>query len=138
MNTWTEDELHEIVEADDLHVAPFRKDGDTYGTPTWIWCVAVNGDLYVRAYNGQNSSWYQAALREGAGRIEAANRTIEVVFEPVDDDTLTDRIDDAYQEKYEGSPYLDPMVSERARSATVRILPREGEAPPPSTLEVYS
>lgn len=38
--------------------------------------------------------------------------------------TINDRIDDAYREKYRGSPYLDPMISERARSATVRIVPR--------------
>lgn len=26
--------------------------------------------------------------------------------------------------KYAGSPYLEPMISARARSATVRVLPR--------------
>lgn len=40
MSTWPPDELQTIIEADDLHVAPFREDGETYGTPTWIWCVA--------------------------------------------------------------------------------------------------
>lgn len=125
MSTWPQNEVQEIVEADDLHVAPFREDGETYGTPTWIWCVAVGGDLYVRAYNGQDSRWYQAAMREEAGRIEAAGRTIEVAFEPVDDEALKDRIDEAYRAKYDGSPYLDPMISERARAATVRIQPRE-------------
>ena len=44
-STWTEDELRRIVEADDLHIAPLRPDGRTYGTATWIWCVAVDGDL---------------------------------------------------------------------------------------------
>lgn len=126
MSTWPTDELREIVEADDLHVAPFREDGETYGTPTWIWCVAIDGNLYVRAYSGQDSSWYQAAVRERAGRIEAAGMTKDVTFEPVDDEALKSRIDEAYQAKYEGSPYLDPMISERARAVTVRILPREG------------
>ena len=125
MSTWPQNELREIVDADDLHVAPFREDGTTYGTPTWIWCVAVGSDLYVRAYNGQDSSWYQAAMREGAGRIEAAGMTQEVTFEPVEDATLKDRIDEAYRAKYDGSPYLGPMISERARAATVRVLPRE-------------
>jgi hypothetical protein len=128
MTAWPPNEVEAIVEADDLHVAPFREDGETYGTPTWIWCVAVEGDLYVRAYNGQNSSWDQAAVREGAGRIEAAGMTKEVTFEPVDDEALKGRIDEAYQAKYEGSPYLDPMISKRARAATVRILPRKGGA----------
>ena len=34
--------------ADDLHISPFREDGVTYGTPTWIWSVAVDDALYVR------------------------------------------------------------------------------------------
>ena len=59
MTTWSQDELREIVEADDLHVAPYREDGETYGTPTWIWCVEVDGDLYVRAYNGPDSTWFR-------------------------------------------------------------------------------
>ena len=46
---WSSEELSRSVEADDLHIAPFREDGVTYGTPTWIWCVSVDGDLYVRA-----------------------------------------------------------------------------------------
>lgn len=120
MTGWPEDELRRIVEADDLHIAPFREDGETTGTPTWIWCVAVDGDLYVRAYNGTRSSWYRAAVREGAGQIEAAGRTRDVTFESVSG-PVNDRIDDAYREKYRGSPYLTPMISERARSATIRV-----------------
>ena len=57
----------------------------TYGTPTWIWSVVVGVALYVRGYNGQDSRWYQAAVRQGAGRITAAGITKEVTFEPVDD-----------------------------------------------------
>ncbi|WP_353063901.1 DUF2255 family protein [Tunturiibacter psychrotolerans] len=34
----------------------------TYGTPTWIWSVFVDENLYVRAYNGTGSRWYNAAL----------------------------------------------------------------------------
>jgi len=124
MAAWRKDELRRIAETDDLHVAPFRDDGKTYGTPTWIWSVVVDGELYVRGYNGKKSRWYQAALKQKAGRIVAAGMTIEVWFEPVDW-PLNDRIDDAYRTKYKGSPYLDPMIGERARAATVRITPRD-------------
>ncbi len=123
MSSWNEEELKEIIEEDDLHISPFRDDGETYGTPTWIWCVSVEGKLYVRAYNGQRSSWYQAAMEQGAGRIHAAGKKWDVRFEPVDGKDINDRIDEAYKEKYDGSPYLSPMISERARSATVRIEP---------------
>ena len=84
MSTWSKDELRKIAEADDLHISPFREDGKTYGTPTWIWSVVVDGALYVRAYNGQNSRWYQAAMRQKAGRITAAGMTKDVSFEPLD------------------------------------------------------
>lgn len=72
MSRWLKDELHKIAEADDLHISPFRDDGKTYGTPTWIWSVAVDDALFVRGYNGQKSSWYQAAVKQKAGRIIAA------------------------------------------------------------------
>src|ERR671926_1806768 len=123
MSKWKKDELQSIAETDDLHISPLREDGVTYGTPTWIWSVAVGGELYVRAYNGQNSRWYGAAMRQKAGRIIAAGMTKEVSFEPVEG-TINDRIDDAYREKYKGSPYLAPMIGARARSATVRVTPR--------------
>lgn len=124
MNTWSKDELRKIAETDDLHILPFREDGKTYGTPTWIWSVVVDNALYVRGYNGPKSSWYQAAIRQKAGRITAGGMTKEVMFEPVDG-TIDDRIDDAYRVKYKGSPYLSPMIGTRARSATVKIVPRD-------------
>ncbi len=127
MNTWTKDELRRIAEMDDLHISPFREDGKTYGTPTWIWSVVVDDALYVRGYNEQKSSWYQAAVRQKAGRITAAGMTKEVVFEPVDG-TIHDRIDAAYRAKYKGGPYLNPMIGARARSATVKVTPSATKA----------
>lgn len=127
MAAWPKDELHRIAEADDLHIAPFREDGAATGTPTWIWSVAVDDALYVRAYNGQKSRWYKAAVRQQAGRIIAVDMTRDVAFEPVDG-PINDRIDDAYRAKYGASPYLGPMIGARARSATIRVMPREPRA----------
>lgn len=127
MDAWSIDELHKIAEADDLHISPFREDGVTYGTPTWIWSVVVGDSLYVRAYFGRNSRWYGAAVRQKAGRIAVAGMTKEVVFEPVDG-PINDLVDEAYRAKYKGSPYLNPMIGARARSATVKVTPRESNA----------
>ena len=127
MSTWSKDEWRKIAETDDLHISPFREDGRTYGTTTWIWSVVVDDGLYVRGYNGQKSRWYQAAVRQKAGRITAAGITREVAFEPVDG-TINDRIDEAYAAKYKGSSYLKPMISTRARSATVKVMPRQIKA----------
>ena len=126
MTAFPKDELRKIAEADDLHISPFRKDGATYGTPTWIWSVAVGDALYVRAYNGQDSRWYQAAMQQKAGRITAADMTKEVTFEPVDG-LINDRIDNAYRAKYQRSPYLGPMIGARARAATVKVAPRTAD-----------
>ena len=122
MTAWDKDELRKIAGTDDLHISPLRDDGKTYGTPTWIWSVVVDDALYVRAYNGEASRWYQAALRQKAGRITAAGMTKEVTFERVDG-AVNDRIDDGYRAKYKGSPYLPPMIEVRARSATVKVIP---------------
>ena len=66
----------------------------------------------------------QAALEQKAGRITTAGMTREVAFELVQG-AINDRIDDAYRAKYKRSPYLKPMIGERARSATVKITPRD-------------
>jgi hypothetical protein len=60
-----------------------------------------------------------AAMRQKAGRITAAGITKEVTFQPVDD---------AYRAKYKSSTYLSPIIVARARSATVRVTPRDANA----------
>jgi hypothetical protein len=127
MVAWSKDELHRIAAADDLHIAPFREDGATFGTPTWIWSVAVDDALYVRAYNGTRSRWYQAAIQQKSGRITAAGLTKEVTFESVAG-PLNERVDEAYRAKYGGSPYPSPMIGARARAATVKVMPRDTDS----------
>ena len=122
--TWTPAELQAIGSTDDFHIAPFRADGSTLGTPTWIWSVVVDDDVYVRAYNGTASRWYQSARAQEAGRITAGGVEKDVRFAFVEDDALNDRIDAAYEAKYGTSPYYPPMVTAKTRAATVRVDPR--------------
>ncbi len=119
---WDREELERIRETDDLHISPFRADGETYGTPTWIWSVVVGEELYVRAYHGVKSRWYKSAVAQKAGRIHAAGMQKEVSFEPADP-ALNDRIDAAYRAKYSDSSYLGSMISDRARAATILVRP---------------
>lgn len=127
MTAWPKEELRKIAATDDLHIAPLRQDGKTYGTPTWIWSVVVGDALYVRAYNGVKSRWYQAAIEQKAGRISAAGITKEVAFEAVDG-AINKQIDEAYRVKYKGSPYLAPMIGKQASAATIKIVPRKAHA----------
>lgn len=122
MSPWDAADIDSIAVTDDLHISPFRADGVTFGTPTWIWSVVVDGRLFVRAYNGTNSRWFGAARAQKAGRITAAGTTRNVVSAAADP-ALNDRIDQAYEEKYAGSPYLPQMLTDRTRAATVEISP---------------
>lgn len=123
LKKFSKNNLEQINNADDLKISPFRADGATYGTPTWIWNVVVDGDLYVRAYNGIHSRWYQSACAQKAGRIHAAGKITEVSFEPVEG-AINDKIDAAYRKKYSSSPYLSPMINKRAKAATIKIIPK--------------
>jgi hypothetical protein len=109
MATWSKAELDRIAATDDLHVAPFREDGKTYGTPTWIWSVVVEDALYARAYSGKDSRWYRAALRQKNPDGSRCRHDEGVTFEAVEG-AINDRVDEAYRGKYEDSPYLGPMI----------------------------
>src|SRR5699024_5549008 len=108
MSTWPPEQLDAIRATDDFHISPYRAagttdsshsspygaDGPPPGTPTWIWSVVVDGDVYVRAYNGTASRWHQSAMTQHAGRIRAGGIETEVTFTPVDG-AIQDRIDAA-------------------------------------------
>jgi hypothetical protein len=123
MNSWNEDDLRAIAESHDLYVSPFREDGTTYGTPTRVWPLVVNGEVYVRAANGQQSRWYQAAVSQRAGRIRVGGNDYEVRFELGGNETAS-AIDAAYEDKYKDSSAVPIMQGEGPKSATVRISPR--------------
>jgi hypothetical protein len=57
-----------------------------------------------------------------AGRVSVAGMTKDVEFAPVEG-PINDRIDDAYRAKYAKSRYLNPMISARARAATIKVTP---------------
>lgn len=124
MKQWTVQCLKRFAAADDLRIAPFYSDGRTYGTLTWIWSVVVGQHLFVRAWNGQRSAWYQSAVSQRGGRIHLAGENFKVSLSPVAADArLTGEIDDAYRQKYQDSAYLLPMLQAGPQSATIEILP---------------
>lgn len=121
---WNPEVLHDILKEDDLHIAPYKADGCSTGTPTWIWCVEVAGELFVRAYSGKRSRWYQAAMAQQIGRIFACGKCFEVRYEKIDDEVTLAAVDHAYNHRYHNSSYLDSMVNKRARETTLKIILR--------------
>ena len=123
MTSWTPADLDAIRRNADLYVSPFRDDGVTYGTPTQTWALVVDGQVFVRAANGPTSTWYQAAITQGAGRVRVEDRDYEVTFAVAPAD-LADAIDTAYEDKYPGSSAVPVMQGDGPKSATVVIAPR--------------
>ncbi|WP_131024639.1 DUF2255 family protein, partial [Klebsiella variicola] len=89
---WNPEVLTRIDAADDLKIAPYHPDMNTTGTPTWIWEVKVDNRLFVRAYSGIRSKWYQAALSQQAGKILAIGQEFDVLFAKPSDPELESKI----------------------------------------------
>ena len=123
---WIGDELDRIGAADELAIAPRRRDGSLL-RPVPIWVVRVGDDLYVRSWRGEGGAWYRTALRQRAGHIAAGGVEKDVAFiDVVDADD--DAIDAAYRDKYARYPsYVPPMLGDQAQATTLKLVPRDDE-----------
>jgi hypothetical protein len=126
MTAWTGDELDRIGTADELHIASLRPDG-TLRNPVTIWVVRHDDDLYVRSYRGPDGAWFRGAVAGREGHIQAGGVDQDVTFAEVTNPAVNDQIDAAYRAKYHNysRTYVDPMVTPTARSATLKLVPRE-------------
>ena len=128
MATWTSDELNKIGTAEELEIAPRRRDG-TLRNPVTIWVVCLNDDLYVRSYRGRGGAWFRAAQVSHEGRIRAGGVEKDVTFVEEDDANINDQINAAYRTKYGRYPqYVAPMVTAEARSTTLKLAPHSTSA----------
>ena len=131
MTTWTSDELTRIGAADELKIAPLRRDG-TLRNPVTIWVVRVGDDLYVRSAYERNAAWYRGTQVCHEGRIQAGGVEKDVSFVDVkeEDHDTHDQIDVAYRTKYRRYPerFVRPVVSAESRSVTLKLVPRPASA----------
>jgi hypothetical protein len=124
MGAWTEDELRRIDAAQELEIAPVRRNGDLR-TPTPIWAVRAGDEIYVRAAYGPGTGWHRVARASGEGRIHAGGVEKDVTIEDVDG-AIDDQLDAAYRTKYRSysENTLRRITSPEARSTTLRLVPR--------------
>jgi hypothetical protein len=122
MTAWTTDELTRIASADELQIAPRRRDR-TLRNPRTIWVVRHGDDLYVRSVNGRTSAWFRGAQVRHEAHIQAGGVDKDVRL--VETDDLNDQIDAAYRTKYRryAANIIDAIVSPQARAATLRLVP---------------
>jgi hypothetical protein len=125
--SWTDEELRRIDAADELEIAPVRRDG-TLRRTTPIWAVRAGDDLFVRAAYGPRTGWHRVARASGRGRIRAGGVERDVRFEDAGE-RVNDDVDAAYQAKYGGryAGIVGSIVNADARASTLRIVP---DSPP--------
>ena len=125
MKTWTSNELNKIGKEDELDLASLRQDG-TLRKPVTMWVVRVGDNLYVRAFKGRSGPWFRGVLTRHAGHIQSGGIKKDVTFVEVSDPAINDQIDEMYHSKYGhyDAEYVDPMVTEEARAATIQLVPR--------------
>jgi hypothetical protein len=122
--TWTSDELSRIGAADELEIAPRRRDG-SLRKPVPIWVVRVGDDLYVRAAHGPGSGWHRVARTSREGRVQAGGVEKDVTIEGADG-AVHGKVDAAYRTKYRryAASIVDGITNAQARSTTLRLVPR--------------
>jgi hypothetical protein len=123
MSTWTNDELQRIADADELEIAPVRRNGELRrATP--IWVVRAGDELYVRAAYGANKGWHGVARSSHRARIAACGIERDVTVEDAARGVL-DAVDAAYRDKY-GRRYaqiVDSITNAEHRATTLRLVP---------------
>jgi len=123
VSAWTTNELDRIGAADELEIAPLRRDG-TLRRPVPIWVVRAGDDLYVRAAYGAGSGWHRVARASREGRIRAGDVENDVTIEDADG-AVYDQVDAAYRAKYgRYASIVDGITDAQARSTTLRLVPR--------------
>ena len=125
MSSWTEDELRRIADADELEMAPVRRNGELRSA-TPIWVVRVGDDVYVRAAYGSGSGWYGVARTSRQAHIAAGGVERDVGVEDAEGPVI-DQVDRAYRSKYGGryASIVDKLVGPEHRVNTVRLVPQE-------------
>ena len=125
MTGWANDELATIGAAEEVQIAPGRRDG-TRRNPVTVWAVRHGDGVYVRsAVRGRNAAWFRAIPETHEGRIWAGNLEKDVAFADADLN-INDEIDAAYRAKYRryAGRILNSCLTAEARSTTIQIMPR--------------
>jgi hypothetical protein len=123
MAAWTSEEIERISDAQELEIAPRRRDG-SQRRPVPIWVVRAGDELYVRAAYGTASGWHVVARTTREAWIRAGGVEKEVTIEDADP-SVNDQVDAAYRAKYgRYRSIVDSMTDEQQRASTLRLVPR--------------
>jgi hypothetical protein len=119
--TWDTATARQLAETGEVEVVVPAEGRPDARTPIWI--VAVDDNLYVRSWKGDDGIWYRRARRHGTGSIIAHGRQHPVQFTTSTDPSINSRIDQAYRNKYGNSSYTEAMTRPPATASTMRLDP---------------
>jgi hypothetical protein len=112
-----------LAHTDTVHIATERRDGGEVVTP--IWSVVVDSVPYIRSGYGDASKWYRRVQRTGRATFVDGTHRYPVTVDNLDDETINDKVDEAYRAKYAGQgTAMNQMVMPDARAHTMRITPQ--------------
>ncbi len=124
MTAWTSEELVKIGAAEEVQIAPLRRDG-TPQKPVTVWVVRHGDDLYVRSVRGRSGHWFRGTQETHKGRIRAGRVQKDITFVDADR-AVDDEVDAAYRAKYGryAGSILNSVLTPDARSTTIKLVPR--------------
>jgi hypothetical protein len=109
-----------FTRTDTVHIATELRDGGEVVTP--IWAVVVDGVPYIRNGYGPRSKWYRRVQRTGRAALIDDPDRYPVTIEPLNDEAINRKVDEAYRAKYAGQGRaLRQVVSPQVRAYTMRI-----------------
>jgi hypothetical protein len=115
-------DLRHTAEAEEITIGFQRPDGSSGSTPVWI--VRAGDDVFVRSMYGQRGGWYRRLRANPEGMLTDEAHTHLVRAQPVADESTRQEVTRAYESKYGTSPYVQPLLTEEAIGATLRLEPR--------------
>jgi len=68
---------------------------------TTIWCVELDGRLYIGSYGDDVKYWEENVARNPEARLRIQGRIYDVTVTPVADRELSERLDERYAAKYD-------------------------------------
>ena len=74
-----------------------------YGIPhsTTIWCVELDGELYIGSYGDEKKTWEKNIARDANAVLAIAGKLYEVNLLPVTEPDRVEALDVAYGQKYD-------------------------------------
>lgn len=94
---------------------------------TGVWCVVVEGRLFVRSWNDKPTGWLRAFRREPAGAVQVAGLELPVRAKLTRSARLREAVTAAFGQKYDtkaSRKWVEGFAEPARELATVELVPR--------------